>query len=144
MNSRRLIADDDGYMYLSGQEVDVPKASARVFEVTRNGDRVIESLEVADRMHKRMKGLLGRKTLEWQSGLWITPCNSIHMFFMKFPIDVVFIDDLHQVVRVHEHVEPWKMARGGKHAKSVLELPAGTASHFKIRSGDKLVISERD
>jgi uncharacterized membrane protein (UPF0127 family) len=46
-----------------------------------------------------------------------------------------------QVVRVHEHVKPWRMARGGKHAHSVLELPSGLASFYKIRVGDRLALS---
>lgn len=101
-------------------------------------DVVVPDLMVADRMFKRMRGLLGRKMLEPADGLWITPCNSIHMFFMRFAIDAVFIDKNGYVVRVHHHLQPWRMARGGKHAHSVFELPAGRAGQFNIRVGDRL------
>jgi uncharacterized membrane protein (UPF0127 family) len=91
----------------------------------------------------RMKGLLGRSELGADEGLWITPCNSIHMVGMRFPIDAVFIDESLQVVRVHEGVQPWRMARGGKHAASVLELPAGKAAFYHLRPGDRLTIAPR-
>ena len=97
-------------------------------------------VRTADTMGARMKGLLGRSGLEADEGLWIVPCNSIHMFFMRFAIDVVFLDREHRVVRVHEAVQPWRMARGGKGAHSVLELPSGTAAFFNLRVGDRLTL----
>lgn len=114
---------------------------ARVFRMSLNGELVTARLVRADRMWPRMRGLLGRGALAPSEGLWITPCNSIHMFFMRCTIDVVFIDEQLQVVRVHEDVKPWTMARGGKHAHSVLELPPGTAAFYNIRVGDKLTIA---
>ena len=101
---------------------------------------VTQHLEVADRMLSRMRGLLGRRSLASDQGLWITPCPSIHMMFMRFPIDAVFLDDDLTVVRVHSDVRPWGMARGGRHAKSVLELPAGKAVSCNISIGDRLTI----
>lgn len=91
-------------------------------------------------MWSRMRGLLGRGALAPSEGLWISPCSSIHMFFMRFAIDVVFIDEKFQVVRVHEALRPWRWARGGKFAHSVLELPPGTAAFLNIRVGDELTI----
>jgi uncharacterized protein len=91
-------------------------------------------------MLARMKGLLGRSELARDEGLWIVPCNSIHMFFMRFAIDAIFVDRDMRVVRVHRDVQPWGMARGGKGAHSVLELAAGTAAAFNIREGDQLTL----
>lgn len=91
-------------------------------------------------MWMRIRGLLGRGALAPSEGLWITPCPSIHMFFMRNAIDAVFIDEHLQVVRVVEDLQPWRMASGGKHAHSVLELPPGKAAFFNIRVGDKLLI----
>jgi uncharacterized membrane protein (UPF0127 family) len=105
------------------------------------GDEVVTSMLIrTDSMWSRMRGLLGRGALAPSEGLWISPCNSIHMFFMRFAIDVVFIDEKLQVVRVHEALQPWRWARGGKFAHSVLELPPGKAAFFNIRVGDKLTI----
>lgn len=115
--------------------------AARLYRLSLNGELVTERLVRADRMLPRMRGLLGRGALAPSEGLWITPCSSIHMFFMRYPIDAVFIDERLQVVRVHEGVAPWRMARGGRHAHSVLELPPGKAAFYNIRVGDKLTIS---
>ena len=105
-----------------------------------HGEVVTPFLIKADTMWSRMRGLLGRGALAPSEGLWITPCNSIHMFFMRFAIDAVFIDERLQVVKVVEDLKPWRMARGGKFAHSVLELPPGKAAFFNIRVGDKLHI----
>jgi uncharacterized membrane protein (UPF0127 family) len=101
---------------------------------------VTPALVKADTMWRRMRGLLGRGALAPSEGLWISPCNAIHMFFMRFPIDAVFLDEQLQVVRVHEDLRPWRMARGGKFAHSVLELPQGKAAFFNIRVGERLAI----
>ncbi|MCB0877819.1 MAG: DUF192 domain-containing protein [Thermoleophilia bacterium] len=113
----------------------------RTWRMSLNGELVTPRLVRADRMWLRMRGLLGRGALAPSEGLWITPCNAIHMFFMRFAIDAVFIDEHLQVVRVAEDLKPWRMARGGKFAHSVLELPPGKAAFFNIRVGDKLTIT---
>lgn len=111
------------------------------FRLALGGEVVTPRLYRADTMWSRMRGLLGRGALAPGEGLWISPCSSIHMFCMRFPIDAVFIDEQLQVVRVAEDLRPWRMARGGKFAHSVLELPPGKAAFFNIRVGDKLSIS---
>lgn len=109
--------------------------------MVRLGREVVTArLQRADRMWSRMRGLLGRRSLAADEGLWIDPCTSIHMFFMRFPIDAVFIDANRQVVRVYSDLRPWRMARGGRFARSVLELPQGKAAFYNIRVGDRLTI----
>jgi uncharacterized membrane protein (UPF0127 family) len=112
-------------------------------KLTFVGETVVEMLYVADSMRARMKGLLGRSELEQNEGLLIVPCNSIHMFFMRFPIDAVFLDEHGYVVRVFDHLQPWRMARGGRFAHSVLELPSGKASFYGIQPGAKVSIEPR-
>lgn len=114
--------------------------TGRTFQLALHGEVVTPFLIKADTMWARMRGLLGRGGLAPSEGLWISPCNSIHMFFMRFAIDAVFIDERLQVVKVVEDLKPWRMSRGGKHAHSVLELPPGKAAFFNIRVGDKLLI----
>lgn len=107
----------------------------------RRGDEVIVSkLQRADNMWTRMKGLLGRRDLDPQEGLWITPCNSIHMFFMRFALDAVFVDAELKVVRTVGGLRPWRMARGGRSARSVFELPQGTVAAFALKRGDRLSV----
>lgn len=110
----------------------------RTWEVRLRGELVTGRLHRADTMLRRMRGLLGRGSLDADEGMWIEPCNAIHMFFMRFPIDAVFLDKDLQVVKVCEDLAPWRMARGGRFAHSVLELPQGKAAFFNMRVGDRL------
>ena len=117
---------------------DLPESN----RLLHNEDVVVQQLTIARTMLARMRGLLGRSTLEQHEGLWITPCTSIHMMFMRFPIDAVFIDrDMH-IVRIHERVKPWRFARGGRHAHSVLELAAGTAARKALATGMQLRVDD--
>lgn len=90
----------------------------------------------------RMRGLLGREGLGAGEGLWIRPSNSIHMFFMRFPIDAVFLSRDMRVVRTVGNLAPWKMVAPVWSAWSVLELPAGTIGRTGCATGDQIEISD--
>jgi uncharacterized membrane protein (UPF0127 family) len=109
--------------------------------VTHGGAVVCESCEVADRMLARMRGLLGRKGLEPGGGMLLTPEPSVHMFFMRFPIDVVFLDRDRRVVAVRHELRPWRIA-GARGAHATLELPVGTAAAAGITEGETLVFED--
>jgi uncharacterized membrane protein (UPF0127 family) len=87
----------------------------------------------------RSKGLLGRSGLGEQEGLWIQPTSSIHMWFMRFPIDVIWAADDGRVIKLVENIKPWRMSfcRG---AKVALELPVGAIARSGVQVGDHLVI----
>ena len=85
-----------------------------------------EAIDVADTSEKRRTGLLKHKRLEPGEGLWIIPCESVHTFFMKFPIDLVYLDKKRKVRKVRNAVPAWRLS-ACLAAESVLELPAGTA-----------------
>ncbi|MGI5860583.1 MAG: DUF192 domain-containing protein [Myxococcales bacterium] len=108
-----------------------------VHNVTRStvlGDKV----EVASSSLARAKGLLGRRGLAEGEGLHLVPCNSIHMFFMRFPIDVAFLDSEGRVVRAVHTIKPWRATRMYLDAYSALELPAGTLQRTGTQEGDQL------
>jgi uncharacterized membrane protein (UPF0127 family) len=88
-----------------------------------------------------MRGLLGRKELPTGEGILLRPAGSIHTFFMRFPIDVVFLDRELRVVAIAPDVPPWRM-RGARGAKAVVELTAGEASRRELTEGQTLVLSE--
>jgi uncharacterized membrane protein (UPF0127 family) len=88
-----------------------------------------------------MRGLLGRTSLEPGSGMLIDAAPSVHMFFMRFPIDVVFLDRDWTVLRVVHALKPWRVA-GARRAVAALELPAGTAAQAGLTGGDVLVLEE--
>ena len=95
------------------------------------------SIEVAGRRPERRKGLLGRADLPEGGGLWIVPCEAVHTFGMRFPIDLVYLDRHMRVKKVRSDVGPWRMS-GCLTAHSVLELPAGTVRRSGTKQGDLL------
>ncbi len=103
-----------------------------------NGDVVCDRCVVAASPFSRMKGLLGRSELRPGEGLLLRPASAIHTFFMRFPIDAVFLDRDWRVVGIAGDVAPWRTA-GRKGAKAVLELPAGESARRGLRPGDLLV-----
>ena len=97
--------------------------------------------ELADTSAKRRTGLLKHERLEPGDGLWIVPCESVHTFFMKFPIDLVYLDKDRKVRKVRHAVAAWRMS-ACLSAHSVLELPAGTARETGTVKGDDLEIDK--
>jgi uncharacterized membrane protein (UPF0127 family) len=96
-----------------------------------------EAIEIARTSKERNKGLLGRSGLETGTGLWIVPTEAIHTFFMKFAIDLVFLDRRHRVTKVVARLKPSRMAVSWK-AHSVVELPAGVAELTGTEPGDQI------
>lgn len=92
----------------------------------------------ATKFWSRMKGLLFHKTPIVDEGLLISKCNSIHMFFMRFPIDVVFLNQSNTVVKVFLNVKPWTFITPIRDACSTLELPSGTIDKNNICVGDMI------
>src|ERR671922_1038887 len=86
-------------------------ARAPITLVCDDGAAVCESCRVADRFASRLRGLLGRRGLAPGEGLLIRPASSIHTFFMRFPIDVAFLDRDGVVVKVVPNLSPWRGAR---------------------------------
>jgi hypothetical protein len=84
-----------------------------------------------------MRGLLGRDGLDAGTGLWIVPCNSIHMFGMRFPIDALFLDRGLVAVRLVEYLLPGRLVWPVRRAHSVLELPAGALARLGWREGTR-------
>jgi uncharacterized membrane protein (UPF0127 family) len=107
-----------------------------VRNVTR--DTVLaEGAEVADTSRKRRTGLLKHKSLPPGEGLWIAPCEAVHTFGMRFPIDVLFLSKRRQVLKVRREMVARRIAFCLR-AHSVLELPAGTAAATGTEAGDQL------
>ena len=97
------------------------------------------SVKVANTMFRRAVGLLFSKKLT-QGALILYPCKSIHMFFMRFPIDVVFLNKEKVIVQCIEHLKPWKVSPIVKESYYVLELPVGSINNFHFRKGIKIRI----
>ena len=114
--------------------------------IARNETRqytMMEQGRVADRPCSRIRGLIGTEELSPGEGLWILPCNGIHMLFMSFPIDAVYLDRDHIVVETVEEMQPWSIGRFVRGAQSVLELPSGTIAASGTRVGDRIALECR-
>jgi|GEM_PF-354801 len=98
------------------------------------------SIEVANHGATRRKGLLGRSSLPLGEGIWIVPCESVHTFWMKFPIDLVYLDRNKKVKKVRSGVAPWRLS-ACLSAHSVLEFASGTIHSTQTRPGDWLEFS---
>ena len=107
----------------------------------RTGKVVAEDLEVQRSMLGRTAGLMFRRSLAPGAGMWIVPCNGIHMMFMNFAIDAVFLDRENRVKRVYQRLHAWwgvVWVVWGAH--SVLELPAGSTAALGLQPGDEISI----
>ncbi|MGC9224468.1 MAG: DUF192 domain-containing protein [Terracidiphilus sp.] len=116
----------------------VPEKPQQVLNLTR-GTLLATRLVKAHTGAARRKGLLGRESLLPGQGLWIAPCESVHTFFMRFPIDLVYLDRKLQVKKVRHRVGAWRLSACFS-AYSVLELPAGTALATRTERGDRVEI----
>ena len=105
-----------------------------------DGTVVCGRCKLADHPLARLRGLLGRDGLDSGEGLLLKPASSIHTFFMRFPIDVVFLDRALVVLGIHDTIDPWRTA-SQRGAKIVLELPAGESSRQGLAVGDQLTLA---
>jgi uncharacterized membrane protein (UPF0127 family) len=103
---------------------------------------IAANVRIAEDFFSRAKGLLGEKSLQVGSGLWIKRCSSIHTFFMQFPIDVIFVDRHLRVKGIYNDLQPWRATFPIWKGNSVFELPAGTLAQLSIKLGDQLDVRD--
>lgn len=111
----------------------------KISNLTRNSV-LAECVEIADRGAKRRKGLLGRDSLSAEEGLWILPCEAVHTFGMRFPIDLIYLDRNNRVKKTRSNVGPFRLS-GCLSAHSVIELTSGAISRTQTQPGDRLEFS---
>ena len=111
----------------------------RIVNVSK-GTTVAGQARKAESFWARFVGLMGRRRLEEGEGLLIAPCSSVHTFFMRFPIDVIFMDREGKVVKVAPALAPFRLALGGRGGRDVLEVTAGTAARSNTAVGDRLAV----
>jgi uncharacterized membrane protein (UPF0127 family) len=106
----------------------------------KTGAAIATSIETAFDSKTRNKGLLGRDGLPSGSALILAPCSSIHTFFMRFAIDVLFVDRRGVVLRSASNLGPWRIALSLR-AFAVIEMPAGTLTTANTRRGDTVELA---
>ena len=105
------------------------------------GTVLADELELARSTWTRFVGLMGRRDLPDGQALVLEPGNSIHMFFMRFPVDVAFIDGEGKVVHMYNALRPWRVSRIVRRAKAAIELPSGALARAGVGVGDLLTMS---
>jgi len=109
--------------------------------IKTSGAVLVDEVETAESLFARLKGLLGRSSLQKGHALWLRPCNGIHTFGMRFPIDVVILDSEQRVIASISDLLPNKITKIYRRAASVLELPAGTLAGMSLDIGERVVIA---
>ena len=102
---------------------------------------VASSARVAKTLWPRFRGLMLAPQLPAGAGLVIVPCNSIHTQFMRFPIDVLYVNKEHEIVGIDRNLRPWRVGRFYRNVHYVVELPADGAAGCQV--GDRLTIDEK-
>lgn len=103
-------------------------------------NKEIIEVRLATSTFSRMKGLMGKKNIDF--ALFFNHCNNIHTFFMKEPIDVLYIDKNSMIVYIDKPINPWKIGKIIKKSKSIIELPQGTVKKYNINIGQKVNFKE--
>lgn len=116
------------------------KGGVKIINITRNSF-LADKAGIADSLWPRLKGLLGKESLGPGEGLVIMPCGSIHTFFMRFPIDVAFIDRNQRVIRLYPSLPPWRLSGVFLNSALCLELPSGTLLSTHTQEGDEIGFS---
>jgi uncharacterized membrane protein (UPF0127 family) len=99
------------------------------------GETVVGRLTIADGFWSRFAGLQFRRPLASDAGLLLVPCNSVHTCFLRFPLDVVFLDRAGSILTVRRKLRPWRLALGPRGSHAALEVTAGSVD---FRGGDRL------
>ena len=104
--------------------------------LTKDGEVVVSQVILAETLPARLRGLLGRAALAEGTGMLIRPCRSIHMWFMRFPIDAAFLDRDMAILKIARNLRPWQLAFAPPGTVCVLETAAGGMADLGI--GDPL------
>ncbi|MCB0420845.1 MAG: DUF192 domain-containing protein [Bdellovibrionales bacterium] len=109
---------------------------------TRNDLLMASDLIKAHTFLGRGLGLLGKKELNPNSALWLKPCNNVHTLFMKFALDIIFVDKNLVVTEIHRNVRPWKPLLVSWKSHSAFEFSAGALHTKEVQIGDQLHVSD--
>ena len=104
------------------------------------GAVIVQKAQIASSLGQRLKGLLGKKSLLVNEGLILKPCASIHTFFMRFPIDVLFLDKNMHIIKLIQNMPPGRFSSTVWGSKMTIELPAGKLSQTNTQVGDIIEI----
>lgn len=102
------------------------------------GELIAARVKVARSLLSRAIGLLGKRQLAADEGLWLSPCRSVHTHFMRFSIDIIFLDARQEIIALYRNLPPFRFTKYFSQAQSTLELSAGIIQRFKLKEGQQL------
>jgi uncharacterized protein len=114
----------------------------KAINVSKSADLAVR-VRVASSFVHRAVGLLGTASLPPSEGLWITPCKTVHTFFMQYPIDIAVLDEKGTVID-QTTLAPWRTSHWHKQARSILELSAGVLARSRTTVGDRIEFKESE
>lgn len=112
----------------------------KIKALRRGGETLLPTLMVAEHFSERFMGLMFKQELEANSGLLIPNCSMVHMFFMKFPLDLVFLSRESEILCLQKDLKPWHLSQQVPRARSVIEVAPGFISRHNCRIGETLEI----
>ena len=111
-----------------------------IYKNVNNKVLIGSHIKLANTFFKRLRGLLGTKDLPSGKGLLIIPCKQVHTFFMRYHLDLVFLDEYNIIVHMIEDIPPFRISPYIRESQKVLELKAGTIKQYDLMEGEKLDI----
>ncbi len=108
--------------------------------LNKNNEILTANAQLADTFFSRFRGLMFRKEIADDYALHIVPCNQIHMLNMRFAIDVIYLDENGGVVKIDVNVQPNKVCKTVKNARSVIEMKSFASENFGINIGDTITV----
>jgi len=102
---------------------------------------ILDNVFIANNFISRLVGLMGKKQVKNNTGLLISPCNSVHTFFMKFNLDIIFIDKNNIILKIYRNMSPWKISK--IHIKSIFCIEGNSGCFKLLNTGDKIKIIEK-
>ncbi len=101
---------------------------------------IARDVKLANNFFSRFKGLLAVKNFPAQSALVLKPCDSIHTFFMRFPIDVFFANKENKIIKIYRELKPWRLSGVFFKSRLCVELPDGSLDASRTQEGDRIEI----
>ena len=129
---------DCGRAAAEGTRSDPMRSRCESLTARCHGQVLVQRVAVAGGFAGRGLGLMGRARLPPGEGLLLRPCGDVHTFFMRFPLDLVFLDADDAVIRVVRNARPWRVVFGGRGARAVLEVASGWMPADAVAPGDRV------
>lgn len=121
--------------------MDIKELKLNALTKSEGENATLCKIAVCDTFFPRLRGMIGRQFSEDEfNAMALSPCNQIHTQFMKFPIDVVYMNKKNEVIAIEEDVQPGLFCKRVKRAHTVIELPSGAVRNYNITKGDDISI----